>query len=174
MYEMVLLCTSFSCYLLTSVFHLELRCVFFSKAVLLNKSFCVGEKNPGIIWVYMFSKKNATVSMHCIKVCLSLRQSLESLKICRDRKYLSVLMWSKSKRLLGGWDATARIWSFEGCRGRFLGFLWNLGQAALFAVGSETGAMLQGQLNEDRMMLAVYRHVQGFSMEPKKCSTYRE
>lgn len=65
-----------------------------AKALIFNKSFCVGEKNPGIILVYTFSKKNAAVSMHCIKgheICLSLRQNLESLKICRRRKYLSVL-----------------------------------------------------------------------------------
>lgn len=66
-----------------------------SKASIFNKPFCVGEKNPWIILVYRFSKKNAAVSMHCIKgheVCLSLQQNLESLKICRHRKYLLVLM----------------------------------------------------------------------------------
>lgn len=47
-----------------------------SKALIFNKSFCVGEKNPGIVLFYAFSKKHAAASMHCIikshQVCLSL------------------------------------------------------------------------------------------------------
>lgn len=38
-----------------------------SKAFIFNKSFCVREKNSGIILVYTFSEKNAALSMHCIK-----------------------------------------------------------------------------------------------------------
>jgi len=88
----------FGCNLLSSVFCLEVR--FSSKELIFARFFfvCVRE-NPGIILIRAFSRKNGAVGMRCIKGCeisLSVQQNLERLQVCRQRKYLSMLIRRKA------------------------------------------------------------------------------
>lgn len=151
----------------------------------------MGEKNPGIILVYTFSKKNAAVSMHCIKgheICLSLRQNLESLKICRRRKYLSVLTWSKAESSQVGkmqppwsgacWGGGIQVQVSGLCceglpeRPRSSGFDLCLQRDRSDAAGAFAAPGCGASWARAGRCLRCVGQVKRFSTEPKKSGTY--